>query len=853
MGASSPHVQTPPGRNPSDPGAGHPSTPRRSFSRASRAVSLFSGLLGLVYGIAGAPLAATVLFSNAAVNAALPWLSHVVRNPRTVGRVALAANLLSSLALLTVTGGMLGPSLPWLLLLPCIGFAFADLCAARISAIYTILGVGLLWAAEAWGMHPMPLPGGPLETGLAFSTWLVAAALALTLTRIGMDHLQAVQRGRARAEERLQRILQGVDDAFFLATPGPNDVVMLTPANAAAAKLIEHLDLGGHDLLGFLGVGEATPEGLLELQERTREAPLRLRDPSDGGWWELEVSPLEDGFVLQLRDATERIQTEGELKRATQEALEASRLKTEFLATMSHEIRTPLNGILGMIELALDTPPGEEQRAAIVTVHQCAEHLLQLVNDILDLSKIEAGRMEVENVAFDLHLLLDGVQDALAPKAMEKQLDWNAFARPQVPSGLEGDPLRLRQVLLNLAGNAMKFTEEGEVVVEVQLAEAKGDEARLRFEVRDTGPGIPPEKLEKLFEKFTQADASTTRTHGGTGLGLTISKELVELMGGRMEVESEVGKGSCFAFELPLRVTGSAASSVPTSDVLAGRRALVVDDLETNRRVLAGQLRRLGCRYTVAGSAKEGLEEFRRALACGDPYDFVISDHHMPEHSGLDLGRWIREAEGDHSTGLLLLSSYKDRESLEQARQAGFDLHMSKPVKMGQLRHRLLEVLGASPEGESGETGLTLRDTLLPETTSVPSDGGPEGPKPRVLLAEDNPVNRKVATRLLEKLGLEVESAENGCEAVERVLGGHYDLVLMDCQMPEMDGFEATRRIRAAGRASTDLPIVALTANAMSGDRERCLAAGMDEYLTKPLRRERLVEVLGKWLTIGVA
>lgn len=532
------------------------------------------------------------------------------------------------------------------------------------------------------------------------------------------------------------------------------------------------------------------------------------------------------------RDVTERAAARKALEEAREIAERAAHAKSAFLANVSHEIRTPMNGVLGMVELLLDSELGAEQRRTAELARSSAEALLELINDLLDFSKIEAQRLELEDIAFDLPGLVDSTVRTLGMRASVRRIELVSDVRPEVPRRVRGDPTRLRQVLTNLVGNAVKFTEQGEVVVSVAVTGRRNGTALVRFAVRDTGIGIPPEHLATIFQEFTQADASHTRRYGGTGLGLAISRRLVELMGGEISVQSEVGQGSEFTFALPLAVEHEMDSRVPPHARLNGARVLVVDDHPTSRRVLREMLAEVGTRVEEAGDAETALEQVRRAHQAGAPYHLAVIDAYMPGQDGFGLARTIRAEPLLAATRLMMLTSAGHRGDAQRCRELGITGYLVKPVAGAELLEAAAAVLGgAGPE--AGE--LVTRHTIEENRRRL-----------RILLAEDNRVNQEVAAAMLRKRGHEVDIVENGRQAVEAVARTKYDAVLMDIQMPELDGLEATREIRAmpAGR---DLPIVACTAHAMGGERERCLAGGMSGYLTKPFKPYDLFAAVEGW------
>jgi PAS domain S-box-containing protein len=615
-------------------------------------------------------------------------------------------------------------------------------------------------------------------------------------------------------------------------------------------------------------VSEQWEQTLRNLKAFSKDCRV-ITPKGDERWIHLRSSPVfsDTGtrYTGTVVDITDRKHTEVELKKAKDAAEAASIAKSEFLANMSHEIRTPMNGVIGMTNLLMDTGLDVEQSQFTETIRTSADSLMTVINDILDFSKIEAGKLELEVIDFDLRITLEEVSELMSLKAYEKGLEFASIVHHEVPSLLRGDPGRLRQILINLLGNAIKFTDSGEVTLKAILEEEDAHRVVIHFSVSDTGIGISKKDMDRLFKSFSQVDGSTSRNFGGTGLGLAISKQLTELMEGRIGVDSKEVQGSTFWFTVAIEKQPEDRETLMILEDIRKKRILFVDDNAINRQVYREQLKSWGCRYGEASSGTQAIDELRSAQEAGDPFEIGIIDMQMPEMDGEELGRSIKQDADLADTILIMVSSMGVRGDVARLKKIGFAAYLTKPIKQSQLYDCLAATAKIWKEKKQPQDATIVTRHSL-------ADNKKQGV--RILLAEDDATNQKVALHILKKFGYRADAAGNGQEVLQALEKVPYDIVLMDIQMPVMDGYAATRRIRELelkaqqvklnkndsedltdseiqfSTRSGRIPIIAMTAHAMKGDREKCIAAGMDDYTPKPINPEELLEKIEKWTRV---
>ena len=660
-----------------------------------------------------------------------------------------------------------------------------------------------------------------------------------------------------KSEEKYRTILENIEDGYYEVDLDGN----LTFFNDAACRITGYAE---DDLMGMNNREYTDEENALRLYREYHKVyetgiPTKRLDweivKKDGTIGSLETSislitgsenqPI--GFRGIIRDVTERKVLERAIMEKGRLAEEATKAKSEFLANMSHEIRTPLNGIVGMAELALDTELDDNQQNIFHTINTEASSLQDVINEILDFSKIEAGKFDLEEVPFDLRVTIEDVANSFAYRAEQKGLDFISFLAPDVPSQLIGDPARLRQIMVNLTGNSLKFTHEGELYVKGELVEEIEGRVKIRFSVKDTGIGIPEDRHATIFDSFTQADGSTTRKYGGTGLGTTISKQLVEMMEGEIGLESEEGKGSTFWFTALFDRQEEKKQIPAARDLdLSILKVLIVDDNQTNRFILMEYLKSWGCLPVEAVDGKEALIVFRDAVSSESPFDLILTDFQMPEMSGFDFAKEVKTIETLKDVPIIVLTSAGRKGDSRNCKEIGINGYLTKPIRQDELRKAIVSVLSLSTGQETGpQPELVTRHSVAEDYQK----------EIQILLVEDYPTNQQVAMRHLIKGGYQVDLAEDGRQAVKAYKRKNYNLIFMDIQMPIMDGYIATQEIRKIetrnlGQSTSQrIPIIAMTAHAIKGYREKCLEAGMDDYIAKPLRRKELLTMAEKWST----
>jgi two-component system sensor histidine kinase/response regulator len=694
-------------------------------------------------------------------------------------------------------------------------------------------------AALLWETLINALGGKVYSTGWYLARVDVLVATSFLVIAL-LSETNRLAHGLAANERRMRGIVNGVADALIVVDARG----LIASVNPAAASLF---GFGAFDLIGT-PVTRILPDFTRILLDHEGVVAETTACDAGGVPFPIELARGRDAArgrgetILILRDITQRKQAEDAIRAAHDRAIEAVNVKAQFLATMSHEIRTPINAVVGMSELLLQTALSEEAREYATIVRDSAESLLVIVNDILDFSKIEAGRMELDDVPFSPIVAVENATDILAAAARKKGLALSTYVAPEVPRRVLGDADRLRQVLLNLIGNAVKFTAHGSVMVRAVVEREEGERCVLRFSIADTGPGIAPEVSEYLFEPFRQADQSTSRRFGGTGLGLSISRRIVELMGGRIGFDSTPGRGTTFWFTIPFN-RGEEEAEREDGDGLRGARILVIDEDAVARATLDQYLLAWGASASSTGNAPHGLELAKEAAARANPFDAIVVDR-LAGGDGFAFATRLLGESALARTPLVLLSGSEERITMQEARAHGFAAVLRKPIRQSATHDVVVDAMRGPVPPRSPRPAHVAADALIEQRSGI-----------TVLVAEDNPVNRKLALQQLKKLGYGAHAVADGREAIDAFRSGGYDLILMDCQMPEIDGFEATREIRRIEeRDGRHTPIVAMTANTLEGDRDACLAAGMDGYLPKPVQLSALRAVIDHYTTgVGVA
>lgn len=707
---------------------------------------------------------------------------------------------------------------------------------------------------------PMPLDPSTLRHAINFSELGLVTIVISTSVMLGIVFITSIVDRRfclqakelESSQERYRLIVETAFDAFLGIDSSNNisewnaqaEATFGWPRAEAIGRSASSLIFQEPQFSNGLSLGEFLDANSTDFIHRRVEA-IGVHRSGRHFPVEMTLSAIQHSkkrlFAAFVHDVTDRKTAELERETATLAAEAANRAKSEFLANMSHEIRTPLNGVIGMTDLVLESDLTGEQREYLETVKMSADSLLHVINEVLDFSKIEAGKLELDVEDFDLQECMESTLKALALKADEKGLELLCEVVPEVPIAVRGDSTRLRQVLTNLIGNAIKFTRHGEVGLKALLESIDGQSIVVHFIASDTGIGIPQEKTALIFDSFSQADTSTTREFGGSGLGLTISRSLVQMMGGKIWVESQVGQGSQFHFTIrfaPASTRMNPSTTLTPPEIMHGIKVLIVDDNRTNRRILDGLLRHWKMRPTTVEDAEQALYKVIAAHQDGEPFELILTDMHMPRMDGFDLIQRIREKPGMAPATIMMLTSGGQLGDARRCEELGVAAHLLKPVRQAELRDALIRAL-RGPAGSRTTIGPAGNQPLAVRSESTPL---------RVLLAEDNGVNQLLAVRLLEKRGHSVTVTSNGREALDALASASYDLVLMDVQMPEMSGIEATMELREREKLTgRHQPVVALTAMVIKGDKEKCLVAGMDGYLSKPIRQQELDEILDSY------